>query len=873
MTTAWPLVGRNNQLQLVSEAIGRHGTTGVVIAGGPGLGKTRLATEALAQAKARGFPTAWAVATNAAASIPFGPLAHLLPDGGAEASSRLELLRQVGRAFVRRAGGKRLVLGVDDAHLLDDASAALVHHLATTSTAFILATVRTGEPTSDAVTALWKDPGTEWLELSPLDEVACAALVEGALGGQVDGATLHELCRLSQGNALFLHELVIGGLETGTLTQIEGIWRATGSMATSTRLVEVVEARLGRLPSDLRAVAELVAVGEPLSVPTLEALALPEQVDALDRAGLLELVSDPRRALVRLIHPLYGEQLRETAPPLRARAIRRQLAEALETTGARRHGDLLRLLVWQTAGGITPKSDLLVRAARQATARFFSDVLAEHLAAAYAAEGELRVGLACAEARVAQGRAAEAERLLVELQAKAVTNEERSRVALARARNLLHGLGRWEDALQVLSEAEATVIEPRWRDEFAVFRANAAINQGRPVEALDAARSVLTRPDAHERVALRALVVTVTALAFQGRTGDAIAAANRALEPLGDADAEPSLVVDQLFTVRSFAQCLDGRLDEAEACGLTRCKLFLKQRADDLRAACALALGEVALARGAAQTAVRRLREGLPLLREHGMLGLPWLSWCLGLLAQAAATGGDARLAERALAEFNRITPADFYIPSGHLAPAWIAVLHGNVDGGRDLALRAADQAAERGCDGFEAVALHDAVRLGAAQAVAARLAELATRVQGRLTPTYAAHTTALATGDAAQLEQVAKEFASMGANLLAAEVAAEAAHQHRLAGSPASALAAAARSRALAASCEGVRTPALELAGIVQPLTTREREVATLAAKGWSNARIAEQLILSIRTVESHLYHAYDKLGVSSREELADRL
>lgn len=871
----WPLVGRDDQLRLVSEAIGRRDSAGVVVSGGPGVGKTRLAAEALARAKVRGFEIVRAIATQAAASIPFGPLAHLLPDAGTEANSRLELLRQAGQMLARRAGGRRIVLGVDDAHLLDDASAALVHHLATTSTAFVLATVRTRQPASDAVTALWRDVDTEWLELSPLDEAACLHLVESVLGGQVAGATLHELWRLSEGNALFLHELVNGALEAGTLTQVEGVWRATGTLATSTRLVEVVEARLGRLAPGVRAVAELVAIGEPLSLFLLESLSSPQDLDAADQAGLLDLVGGPRRTQVRLAHPLYGELLRATISPLRGRGLRRRLAEALAATGARRRDDLLRLAVWQTESGLTPKPELLVKAARQASEGLFDHALAERLAtAAYEAGGGLRAGLARAEAQHAQGRAEEAEQLLGELTGQAVTSEERARLVLLRAGNLLRGLGQSEDALQVLAAAEGTVVDARWRDEFAVLRATAALIQGRPAEALDAAGGVLARPDVHERATLRAVVAAVAALAFQGRTSEAIDIADRKLEQLGGANAEVSFFVDQLFYMRSFARRLDGRLDEAEACGLARCQLLLEQRADDLRATYTLALGDVALARGAVQTAVRRLRESLLLLREYGrVLGVHGLSWCLGSLTQAAANSGDAGLAEESLAEFDRFTPAGSYIPSGDLARAWVAVLRGGIGDGREFALEAASRAAEHGCDGFEAVALHDATRLGAEKTVAPRLAELATRVQGRLAPVYAAHAAALAAGDAIRLSQVAEAFADIGANLLAAEAAAEAAHHHRIAGSNASALTAATRARALAGRCEGARTPALELAGIVQPLTERERQVATLAAQGWSNPRIAERLVLSVRTVESHLHHAYMKLGVSSREELADRL
>jgi len=70
---------------------------------------------------------------------------------------------------------------------------------------------------------------------------------------------------------------------------------------------------------------------------------------------------------------------------------------------------------------------------------------------------------------------------------------------------------------------------------------------------------------------------------------------------------------------------------------------------------------------------------------------------------------------------------------------------------------------------------------------------------------------------------------------------------------------------------CSEVRTPAL-LAG--QPnLTDREHQVAKLAAAGVASRDIAEQLFLSIRTVENHLQRAYGKLGVTGRAELAGAL
>jgi ATP/maltotriose-dependent transcriptional regulator MalT len=55
--------------------------------------------------------------------------------------------------------------------------------------------------------------------------------------------------------------------------------------------------------------------------------------------------------------------------------------------------------------------------------------------------------------------------------------------------------------------------------------------------------------------------------------------------------------------------------------------------------------------------------------------------------------------------------------------------------------------------------------------------------------------------------------------------------------------------------------------------LTTRERQVASLAADGLSNRAIAEELVVTVKTVEWHLRHVFAKLGVRSRRELAGQM
>ena len=67
--------------------------------------------------------------------------------------------------------------------------------------------------------------------------------------------------------------------------------------------------------------------------------------------------------------------------------------------------------------------------------------------------------------------------------------------------------------------------------------------------------------------------------------------------------------------------------------------------------------------------------------------------------------------------------------------------------------------------------------------------------------------------------------------------------------------------------------TPALRPVNVRAGLTPAEQEAVALAAAGASNKEIADQLCISVRSVEGRLLRAYPKLGVGSREELAATL
>ncbi len=211
--------------------------------------------------------------------------------------------------------------------------------------------------------------------------------------------------------------------------------------------------------------------------------------------------------------------------------------------------------------------------------------------------------------------------------------------------------------------------------------------------------------------------------------------------------------------------------------------------------------------------------------------------------------------------------------PDVDRARAWADVVTGDLAAARRRLNHAAASAAQVGAFALEAGAWHDLARLGAAKEAVPRLDQLAMTVEGPLTAARATHTRALARADGEASEQAADAFEAIGALLFAAEAAAGAADCHRAAGAARRADRCAHRSASLAERCEGARTPALLMAGPLRLLSPREREVATLAVDGLATKAIATRLSLSVRTVENHLQRVYEKLGVSSRAELAEAL
>ena len=281
-------------------------------------------------------------------------------------------------------------------------------------------------------------------------------------------------------------------------------------------------------------------------------------------------------------------------------------------------------------------------------------------------------------------------------------------------------------------------------------------------------------------------------------------------------------------------------------------------------------LGYIDLFAGRYQDAQRWMAESEAQLERHdatGSLVAARLFW-----AEAAAEAGDAATASALLEKVRSAHPGattralkvDLAISSARLA-----FIEGDHDAARAAVLGslADDTDMPLHC----AKLLYAAMRAGApARELAPRMAAARERCDARMMAAYAGHVAARAAGDPAALLETAEAFAAIGADRYAMEAAADAATAFAAAGRQDSARRAAARSLELHVEHQGGAAP--EIRGVDAAdvlLTPRESQLVALAARGMSNAEIADQLVLSVRTVESHIYRAMQKLGVSDRRDL----
>ncbi|GAA4450013.1 AAA family ATPase [Phytohabitans houttuyneae] len=852
----WPFVGRDGELAAIEGAFAGSDVDAVVVAGPAGVGKTALAREALRRLRGTGCRAEWAAGTRAAASIPFGAVAQLVPPEWRPAGGPLGVLRAVAGHVGGWGGRRRVALGVDDAHLLDDSSAALVAHLVAGRLAFAVLTLRTGEQVPDAVTALWKEERAERLDLAGLPAEDVDRLLDRALPGRVDGLTRRRMAEAAAGNPLALRELVHGGLSGGALRTRYGVWRLDPGFQPRTRVTELVAQHLVGLDPATRLVVELVAEGEPVPLPALERLADAAAVRAAEDSGLVFVCRSGARVEARLAHPLYGEVLRAGLPLTRARMVRRRLAGALLATPMRRRGDALRAAQWQVDGGEVVRPDVVRVGARQAIG--WSDLaLAERLArAARDAEPGTEADVLLAEILEYRGKSAEAIALLADEPPPGTPDPVMW--AVTRAETLYWGLGSAAAAERVLAGrgdlADGTL---SWILMF----------DGRCVEALDAAGRVLAQREAHPQGVIWAAAGGTAAAGFLGRLAESAAIRDRGLPVAYAHQAPMPWGVYEIEIADCLANLAAGDLLRAGAVADRGYRQAVEAGVPMMVSGWALFGGLVAAARGHLDAAGALLREAVTGFEENDTFR--FRRHCAAALAAVCALAGEPDEAATWLSEVDGAGtgPNRVFRPWLELSRAWVAMSRGAQADAVEAARHAADLAGEAGLPSVEAAALYDVARLGG-RVDRKRLDALAARLSTPFAEALALAGQGLARADGTPLARAADLFEGLGQDLLAAEAGAAAARLFRRAGRRGQAHLVRGRSAAPRARCATARTPLLVNDEVAELLTAREREVVLMAAHH-SSRHIAERLGLEVKTVNNHLARAYAKLGISSRAEV----
>src|ERR1700754_4973725 len=111
-------------MRTIVAAISDPGFAGILVSGPAGVGKSRIAREGLAAVASQGFEPRWVVGTMSARKLPLGAFA---PWTGPTTTDRLQLVRSVVESVTSAPPGRKVALGVDDVHLLDELSTFVLH--------------------------------------------------------------------------------------------------------------------------------------------------------------------------------------------------------------------------------------------------------------------------------------------------------------------------------------------------------------------------------------------------------------------------------------------------------------------------------------------------------------------------------------------------------------------------------------------------------------------------------------------------------------------------------------------------------------------------------------------------------------------------
>ncbi|MFG2895032.1 LuxR C-terminal-related transcriptional regulator [Streptomyces sp. NPDC048248] len=858
----WPLVSRLDEVQSFREHLASADLGNCTIRGSAGVGKTRLAEECLAEAAAQGYACSRVIATAATRTIPLGAITHLLSaaivsDPGGLFHPAVQHLR------AQRKKAHASVWLVDDLHLLDATSAVLIGQLVDAREIYLLATIRSGEPLSEAVGSLDRGDRTHRIDIEPWTAEEVETVLQTVLGGPVERGTALLLHQASQGNALFLRELVSGSLHSGVLVGDGGVWRCTGPVSGTRRLTEMLQGRIesvspqGRTALEALAVCGSVGAAEP--PPTV--------LDELERAGLTRVETDGRRATLALAHPLYGELLRKQVSSVFRKQLLTDRVAWLERTGRRRRGDPLLAAQWSLDATGTADPDFLTRALAMARGAEDYESVVRIAQALCRLQPGSEPRLVLGDALFKLGRFDDAEQALADAASVAQGDEEVLHATILRTHTLAWGALRLDEALTSNKAARLRLTSTEAEEELRVDEASVRAFLGDYGRTLRILNDLEHMHNARARV--MGAIPVVYALSEAGRNQEALRLANEAYQEhlaaksiIAVADPRMQLV----SKLHALAQA--GRLTEARTLGEETYALASADHSLFCQVWIAVGLGKVEYFAGRLPRAVEWFTTAAALASDARFKGAQWLS-VSGLAQVTAALGNRAKVAAL-WKQVCDLGPAGYTRPDVATLPAWEMALNGRLSEACAGFMEQAERARALGSLAQESELLMDVARLGGARRVRRRLEELARVCDSPVPTARAACAAALDQQEPAPLLAVAERWDAMGFALFAAESYHAAAAAQRRIGHTRAAVSAGRKASALYAQCGGAHVFGIGLADMPALLTMREHEMAGFIGRGMSNQEIADSLSISVRTVGNHLYRIYQKVGAKNRRELA---
>ncbi len=866
----WRLVAREPLCTRVAEVLVDPSRRGIIVLGGPaGIGKTQLAHDI-----ARVFRDDEPVtvrASPALADVALGALVPLLESLGVDVPDRVvhaELLSAMSAALTRRDVPVCVV--VDDAPRLDRVSAAVLQQMAHHARVEMILTVRNGESLDASFAQLLSDGSAVTFAVEPWSLAEVDGVLTTVFDAPVDPATCQLLHSRSGGNPLYLRELVEGTCAAGAMgVGPHGV--VLRHPVPSDRLVDLVSRHFDRLTDGQVELIEVLAAGQPLPLDALATSAI--ELVELERSGLIEIESALGPTQLQLGHPVYGEVVRVSTPPLRWRERQRAAAHLLSDgdVASRFRSTCLRLDV----GDEVPAEDL-VEAARRANGLLDHATAVRMGSAAIEAGAAFWGNLTLGTASSALGDVDVASTALLAAVRAADDDERRALAAQGRGMHLAIRMGRPGDALDQAEEALRRITDPGWVRFLVADVAKWRLMAGRDLDDLfdgplrigSASGSANDLDGTSDDVAallneqvLGALVAVMN--------GD-LAAADRAVTvgvPL--ALAHPEVLPnaqDLLGLSRYLVLSFGGSLDAAEAFGLAGLA-DAELRRGEPEGMWAYALAVMDLHRGRAGSAARRAALATSKLDWRDFTGLRPAARSL----HATALAQLGRFAD-ARSQLEQVDASAMDDPKVDMqsaqAQAWLALSVNDLDRAVSL-LRTAGR---RGMDSSHrclgALTSYEVVRLGRADAVVDDLVEAADGCEGQLLAALAEHAVAAASRNADALDAVSIRLEQLGVTLAAADASAQAGRAHLRAGRSEAERRSSRRAQGLGERCDGRR--GTEVADGTSTLTPREREVALLAARRERSREIGASLGISVRTVDNHLASVYRKLGVVGRDEMS---